>query len=77
MLVRGIVVDDHVHLPAGWGFAVDLVEEADEFLVPMAAHALADDLTVEHVERGEQGCRAVALVIVGHRAGAPGQAGAV
>jgi len=47
-----------------------LLEEADEFLMPVAAHALADDLAVEHVERGEQGCRAVALIVMGHRAAA-------
>jgi hypothetical protein len=29
----------------------------------MARHALADDPALEHVERGEQCCRAVALVI--------------
>jgi hypothetical protein len=50
--------------------AVDLVEEADELLMPMAAHALADDLAVEHVERGEQGRRAMALIIMGHRTAA-------
>ena len=59
MLVRGVIVDDQVHLPLGRSFAVDLVEETDELLMPVAAHALADDLAVEHVERGEQGvpCR--------------------
>jgi hypothetical protein len=70
MLVRGIVVDDQMHLPSGRGFAVDLVEEADELLMPVAAHALADDLAVEQVERGEQRRRAVPLAIVGHRAAA-------
>jgi hypothetical protein len=34
--------------------AVDPVEEADELLMPVAAHALADDRAVERVERGEQ-----------------------
>ena len=46
MLVSGVIVDDQMQLALGWGFAVDLVEEADELLMPMAAHALADDLTV-------------------------------
>jgi hypothetical protein len=35
--------------------------------MPMARHALADDLAVEYVEDGEQGRHAVALVVVGHR----------
>ena len=39
MLVGGVVVDDQVEFLAGRGLAVDLVEEADEFLMPMARHA--------------------------------------
>jgi hypothetical protein len=35
-----------------------------ELLMPMAGHAAADDLAFEHAERGEQGRRAVAFVIV-------------
>ena len=48
----------------GGDFALDGVVEADEFAV--ALHAAADDGAVEHAERGEQGGRAVPLVIVGH-----------
>ena len=44
------------------------IEEADELLMPMALHVAADDLAVEHVERGEQRGGAVALVVVGHGA---------
>jgi hypothetical protein len=40
----------------------DLVEEADEFLMPVTGHALADDPALQHVERGEQRRGAVALV---------------
>ena len=68
MLVRGVIVDNQMHCPLGWGLAVDLVEEADELLMPVAAHALTDDLAVEHVERGEQGGCPVPLIVVGHRA---------
>jgi hypothetical protein len=41
VLVCGIVVDDHVHLPGGRGFAVDLVEEADELLAAAGQAMLA------------------------------------
>src|ERR1700680_2512475 len=41
VLVRRIVVDDQVQLRSGRGLAVDLIEEADEFLMPMARHARA------------------------------------
>jgi hypothetical protein len=64
MLVRRIIVDDQVEFPPGWGFSVDLIEEADEFLMPMARHALADHLALQDVECGEQRRRAVALVIM-------------
>jgi hypothetical protein len=45
--------NDQVELPLGRGFAVDLVEEADEFLMPVARHALADDPAVEQIEGSE------------------------
>jgi len=66
------------------GFAVrdvpfDLVEEADELLMPplvvcrqttagqrAALHVLANDRAIQHVERGKERGRAVALVVVGH-----------
>ena len=54
---------------AGRDLALDGVEEADEVLMPVALHATADDLALQHVEGGEQGGRAVALVIVGHGPG--------
>src|SRR5207302_2641211 len=49
---------------------LDGVEEADELLMPVALHAAADDLAFQHVEGGEQGGRAVALIVVGHGPGA-------
>src|SRR5258708_16219487 len=67
MLMRRVVVDDQVQLPLGRSLPVDLVEEADELLMPMAAHALADDLALEHVECREQRRGAMALVIMRHR----------
>jgi hypothetical protein len=78
--VCGVIVDDQMQLALSWGFAVDLVEEADELLMPVAAHALADDLAIEHVQRGEQGGSAVALiimVIVPQRPGLIGSPGCV
>jgi hypothetical protein len=43
--------------------------KAEKLLVAVALHALADYRALEHVERGEQGGRAVAQVIMGHGAG--------
>ena len=70
MLVGGVVVEDDVDGLADRHLRLDGVEEADELLMPVALHVLADDGAVEHVEGGEQRGRAVALVVVGHGAGA-------
>ena len=64
MFVGGIVVEDGVDHLAGWHGPLDGCDEADELLMPMARHAAADHLAFEHAERGEQGRRAVAFVIV-------------
>src|SRR5471032_142100 len=69
MLVGGIVVEDHVHDLSGWHLRLNRVQEVDELLVTMALHTSADDLAFEYIESGEQRCRTVALVVVGHRAG--------
>jgi len=77
-LVGGVVIDNQVDIQAGKGLAVDPVQEANELLAPVALQTLPDDRAVEHVERREQGRRAVALVIMGHGPGAAllhGQAG--
>ena len=66
---------DHL---AGGHLALDAVQEADELLMAMALHILADDGAVQHVEGGEQGRGPVPFVVMGHGAGtAPlhGQAG--
>ena len=68
MLVSSVVVEDDVDHLAGRHRALDGVEEADEFLVPVALHAWADDGAVEHVEGGEQGRGAVAFVVQGQGA---------
>ena len=66
VLVGGVVVEDDVDHLAGRHGALDGVEEADEFLMPVALHAVADHRALEHVEGGEQGRGAVALVVEGH-----------
>ena len=70
MLVGGVVVEDDVDDLSGRNLGLDGVQEADELLMTVALHVAADDGAVEHVERGEQGRGAMALVVVGHGAGA-------
>ena len=69
VIVRGVVVQDQMHLEVARNFAVDGLQEDQELLVPMAGQALTDHRAGQHVQRGEQRCGAVALVAVGHRRG--------
>lgn len=69
VLVGGVVVDHGVnHFPGGHR-GLDLVQEADELLMPVALHVAADHRAVQHVQRGEQRRRAVSDVVMGHRPG--------
>src|ERR1700757_4443699 len=71
VLMGRVVVEDDMDSLLGWDVSLDLVEEADELLMPMLLHAAPDDLAFEHVEGGEQRGGAVALVIMGHGGGTP------
>jgi hypothetical protein len=78
VLVDGIVVENDVNGLSGRDLGRDGVEEADELLMAMALHVLADDGAVEHVEGGEQRGRPMALVVVRQGSEPPllhGQAG--
>jgi len=68
--LRRVIVEDHVDDLSRRNIRLDRVEETNELLMPMALHAAPDNLALDHVERGKEGCRATALVIMGHRAGA-------
>ena len=70
VLVGRVVVDDQMQIEQFRGVAVDGAQKAQKLLMAMAAHAFADHLAGGDVERGEQGRRPMALVVVGHRAGA-------
>src|SRR5882757_8539569 len=69
MLVGGVVVEDHVHDFFYRHLRLNGVQEADELLETMALHTLANDLAFEDIESSEQRRGAMALVVVGHRAG--------
>jgi hypothetical protein len=68
MLVRGIVVEDHLDRLALGHLAFDGVEKADELLVAMPLHVAADDRAIEDIERCKERRGAVALVVMCHRA---------
>jgi hypothetical protein len=69
--VGGIIVEDDMDRLAGRHLTLDGVEKADEFLMPMALHAAADDLAFKDIEGSEQGGGAMALIVVGHGGAAP------
>ena len=72
MFVGGVVVEDDMDQLASRDLALNGIEKADEFDVPVALHAATDHCAVEHAEGGEQRGGAVPLVIVCHGLAAPG-----
>ena len=65
LLVRRVIVEDHVDGLVRGHLALDAVEEADELLMAVALHVLPDDRSIQNVERREQRGRAVAFVVYG------------
>jgi hypothetical protein len=53
MFVRRLIVDDQMQVQIGGGLTIDLVEKANEILMPMTAHALTDYLAFHDVEGGD------------------------
>jgi hypothetical protein len=54
---------DHL---AGRHGALDGIEEANEFAMPVLPHTAAEDGAVEHVKGGEQRRDTIVLIIVRH-----------
>ena len=50
VLMGGVIIEDHVDRLVGRHLALDGIEKADEFLVPVALHAAADDFALEDIE---------------------------
>src|SRR3989304_3306405 len=66
MLVGSVIVHDQMQVEFGRRLGIDLLEETDELLMPMARQAVPDHLAIEHAQGGKQGGRAVAFVVVRH-----------
>ena len=69
-LVGGVVVEDQMQIEMGGGLAINLPEEGQELVCPMAGQTFADDFAGRDVERGKKRRSAVALLIMGHGSGA-------
>ncbi len=66
VLVGAVVVDDQVDIQFFWDGLLDLAQEAQELLVPVARSALGHHLPGGHVQRSKQGGGAVADVVMRH-----------
>ena len=64
MFMGAIVVDDQMQMQAGGHFGIKAFQKANEFLMSVTGHAIADNSAVEHTESREQRGSTVALVVV-------------
>src|SRR6202034_940529 len=59
-----VIVDDQMYVEVGWPGGFGLIEQLAEFDGAMAGITLADHPAGSDVERGEQRCGAMALVVM-------------
>ena len=64
VFVGAVVVNDEMDIQFLVCLLIDLVEELEEFLMPVARQALGDNVAIQHVQRTEQRGGPVTLVIV-------------
>src|SRR5271166_4924502 len=74
-LISRRIVHDDVSVEIGGDMVFDGVEEAAEFLRPVARHAFADDGSGLHVKGGKQRGRPVPLIVMGAPFGLPWRIG--
>ena len=65
MLVSRVVIDDEVEIEVARHVGLDVLQEAQELLVPVAGAALRQNLPVGDVESGKQRRRPVTDIVVG------------
>jgi hypothetical protein len=64
VLVGAEVVDDEMDIEPRRHVDIDVLEKAEELLVPVAWLALTKDMAARHIEGSEEGRRAVADVAI-------------
>lgn len=67
VIVRTVVVHDHMDRHVFGSFTVNLPQKLPEFDVAMPRITRADDIPFQHIQRREQASSAVTLVIARHR----------
>lgn len=66
LFVRSAVIQDDMNGLVCGHFGLDSIQEADEFLMPVALHVSSDHGSIQHIERGKQGRNPVAFVVMRH-----------
>jgi hypothetical protein len=64
MLMYSVVVHDQVQIQTVRGLRIEAFEKANELLMSVSRHAVADNLAIEHTPGGEESGGAVAFVVV-------------
>ncbi len=64
MFMGSIVVGDQMQLHSGRHFGIDAFQKANEFLMSVTGHTIADHSAVEHIESRKECGRTVALIVV-------------
>ena len=62
--MRGVVVYNQMDLKIGRNVGIDMSEELEVFLMTMSGFGLGHHPTRGNIQRSEQGCGAVPLVVV-------------
>jgi hypothetical protein len=68
MFMGLVVIQDQMHIKFFGSLAINPAQKGQPLLVSVAWHAGTDDLTIGDIESSEQGCGAIALVVVSHGA---------
>src|SRR6201998_1610262 len=71
MLMGGVIIQDDVDALAQRNFAVDLLEKFQPLAVGVFLGGVSDDFALQIIQRGKEGDRTVAVVIVGLGADMP------
>ena len=64
MFVRTVVVDNDVQVQACRRFLIDFFEKADEFLMTMTRHTVANHFPVQNFEGREQRRRPMPFIVM-------------
>src|SRR5258708_12253800 len=65
MFVCAVIIQDEFEIEPRRGLPIEGFQKANEFLMTVMWHTVADHFAVQNVQRGEQSSGAVAFIVVG------------